>query len=93
MWLALAVANSRFIEDFYDHRFHNKLYSGRRRFMTQYVELFPLPNPESEFAKRMSGSQKHMYANMPSSAQTSLVTELDELVFRAFGLPVEKATR
>jgi hypothetical protein len=45
LWLALAVANSTFIEAFYDHRFNNKLYAGRRRYITQYVELFPLPNP------------------------------------------------
>ena len=35
LWLACAVANSAFIEEFYDHRFNNKLYSGRRRFITQ----------------------------------------------------------
>jgi hypothetical protein len=34
LWLALAVGNSRFIEAFYDHKFNNKLYAGRRRFMT-----------------------------------------------------------
>ena len=37
LWLAAAVANSTFIESFYDHRFNNKLYAGRRRFITQYV--------------------------------------------------------
>jgi adenine-specific DNA-methyltransferase len=44
-WLEmlLAVANSTFIERFYDTVFHNKLYAGRRRFMTQYVKTFPLP--------------------------------------------------
>jgi len=45
LWLALAVANSSFIEAFYDHKFNNKLYAGRRRFITQYVEQFPLPDP------------------------------------------------
>ena len=47
LWLAAAVANSNFIEKFYDICFHNKLYAGRRRFITQYVEQFPLPNPDS----------------------------------------------
>ena len=45
LWLAVAVGNSSFISEFYDLRFQNKLYAGRRRFMTQYVEQFPLPNP------------------------------------------------
>lgn len=50
LWLALAVANSTFIEAFYDHRFNNKLYAGRRRYITQYVELFPLPHPKCDAA-------------------------------------------
>jgi len=45
LWLVLAVANSHFIEDFYDIKFQNKLYSNRRRFITQYVEQFPIPDP------------------------------------------------
>ena len=46
-YLALAVGNSSFIECFYDRSFNNKLYAGRRRFMTQYVEQFPLPRIDS----------------------------------------------
>ena len=45
--LMLAVANSSFIIRYYDTAFHNQLYSGRRRFMTQYVKHFPLPDIES----------------------------------------------
>ncbi len=43
LMLMLAVANSSFALKFYDTVFHNKLYSGRRRFMSQYVSRFPLP--------------------------------------------------
>lgn len=49
--LALAVANSEFIMKYYDIRFNNKLYSGKRRFMSQYVEQFPLPNSKSKEAQ------------------------------------------
>ncbi|HEX4145310.1 MAG TPA: N-6 DNA methylase [Pirellulales bacterium] len=45
--LMLAVANSSFIVRYYDTSFHNQLYAGRRRFMTQYVKHFPLPDIES----------------------------------------------
>jgi len=38
---SLAVANSNFIEKYYDMKFNNKLYSGKRRFMAQYVENSP----------------------------------------------------
>lgn len=47
VYLALAVANSSFIEKFYDLKFNTKLYSGKRRFMAQYVEQFPLPTTNS----------------------------------------------
>ena len=47
VYLALAVANSAFIEKFYDLKFNTKLYSGKRRFMAQYVEQFPLPATNS----------------------------------------------
>ena len=47
VYLALAVANSSFIEKFYDLKFNTKLYSGKRRFMAQYVEQFPLPSTNS----------------------------------------------
>lgn len=44
-WLPLlaAVANSSTAARVYDLRFHNRLYAGRRRFMTQYVAAFPRP--------------------------------------------------
>lgn len=51
LWLSMAIANSDFSKYFYEVKFNNKLYSGRCRFMTQYVELFPLPNPELTLSK------------------------------------------
>jgi tRNA1(Val) A37 N6-methylase TrmN6 len=51
--LALAVANSSFIEKYYDIKFNNKLYSGKRRFMAQYVENFPIPNPANTESKEV----------------------------------------
>ncbi len=48
LYLMLAVANSTVATRFYDTIFHNKLYAGRRRYMTQYVKEFPLPDLESD---------------------------------------------
>jgi hypothetical protein len=93
LWLAAAVANSSFIEAFYDHRFHNKLYAGRRRFMTQYVEQFPLPDPERQEVREMSRLAKQIYDLTPSAAATALQSELDGLVWRAFGVSVEEISR
>ena len=93
-WLSLmlAVANSSFAMKFYDTVFHNKLYSGRRRFMSQYVSRFPLPK---------IGRAKDIIAIMPrvlkaSSEQNTdelerLQEQLDGLVWKAFGLRKEIA--
>lgn len=92
LWLALAVANSTFIEAFYDHRFNNKLYAGRRRFITQYVELFPLPNPESIEAQEIIQLAKRIYEITPSTESNKLEMKLNAMVWKIFGL-VEKVTR
>ncbi|MEQ1914292.1 MAG: TaqI-like C-terminal specificity domain-containing protein, partial [Sideroxydans sp.] len=93
LWLALAVANSTFIEAFYDHRFNNKLYSGRRRFITQYVELFPLPNPSCEAAMDIIALVKRIYAHIPEHDISQLAAELDARVWTAFGLRTEEFLR
>jgi hypothetical protein len=86
LWLALAVANSSFIEAFYDHRFHNKLYAGRRRFITQYVECFPLPDPSLQEAKTLAGLAREIYDLTPTTTTKELEIRLDDLVWRAFGV-------
>jgi hypothetical protein len=93
LWLALAVSNSCFIEAFYDHRFHNKLYAGRRRFITQYVELFPLPDASRPESRELIDLAKQIYASVPSLATKELKVRLDSLVWRLFGLSVEEVSR
>lgn len=90
LWLALAVANSTFIETYYDHRFNNKLYAGRRRFITQYVELFPLPNPATDEAKAIIALAKEIHANTPSVEAEKFAAELDARIWRIFGLRTEE---
>ena len=92
LWLALAVGNSTFIETFYDHRFHNKLYAGRRRFMTQYVEQFPLPNPDSAIAKAIVANTKELYYALDTASTKQLVAELDAFVWQVFGLSVKEVS-
>ena len=53
LYLMLAVANSKLAVEFYDTNFHNKLYSRRRRFMTQYVKQFPLPDLDLEACRQI----------------------------------------
>lgn len=93
LWLALGVANSRFIEEYYDHVFHNKLYSGRRRFMTQYVERFPIPNPHSPEAKQIVKLAKEIHRWKSQKPTEALEEKIDGLVCETFGLAGEKVTR
>lgn len=90
LWLALAVSNSTFIEAFYDLKFNNKLYAGRRRFITQYVAGFPLPNPDTDLAREMIDLSKRIYDLTPSVEATILEKELDLAVWTAFGVTQSK---
>jgi adenine-specific DNA-methyltransferase len=93
LWLALAVANSTFVEAYYDHRFHNKLYAGRRRFMTQYVERFPLPSPSTLLAREIIRGAKEIYDLIPSPGTEPLEQKLDKMVWQAFGVSPEEVVR
>lgn len=85
--LMLAVANSSFITRFYDAAFHNKLYAGRRRFMTQYVGEFPLPALECSAAQEILRLlPRHL---PPEGISPSIEAQLDVLVWESFGLVKE----
>ena len=83
LWLAAAIGNSTFIEKFYDCRFHNKLYAGRRRFMTQYVEEFPLPCPHTPLGRSIIAYAKRIYDCTPSPEADHLQEELDAMIWQA----------
>lgn len=86
-WLLLAIANSTFIEKFYDHKFSNKLYSGRRRYITQYVSKFPVLDPQSEPAKKIVTMAKSIYEKaIKDEDYSQLEQALDSSVYKAFGV-------
>ena len=73
--LVVAVCNSSFCTWFYDTTCGNFLYSGRRRFMAQYIKRLPIPRPTKDIVEqirelRMAGNFK----------------KLDTLVWSAFRL-------
>ena len=84
LWLVLAVANSRFIEEYYDIKFQNKLYSNRRRFITQYVEQFPVPNPNIKESKLLIDLAKKCFNEMDKNKIIKIENKIDELVYEAF---------
>jgi len=90
LWLVLAVANSKFIEMFYDIKFNNKLYSNKRRFISQYVEKFPLPDPSKDISIRMIELSKSIFDEIDMKEIKRKEKILDDLVWEAFGLPNPK---
>ena len=93
LWLALAVANSTFIEKFYDLRFQNQLYGGRKRFMTQYVRQFPIPDPSTDLSQTIVANVRQMYDSVGTPRAHTLDDLLNRLVWQAFSLPVEEVSR
>jgi adenine-specific DNA-methyltransferase len=88
--LMLAVANSSFGVKYYDALFHNKLYAGRRRFMTQYVNRFPLPPLDNMHAQRILQLLSGLAREIKMSKQQE--DEVDERVWLAFGLTQDQGT-
>lgn len=86
LWLAAAVANSTFIESFYDYSFCNKLYAGRRRYITQYVEKFPLPAPDTPAAQEIISMSKSIYEKLDTEDVEDMLQHLDNLIWQVFGL-------
>ncbi|MGA2031490.1 MAG: N-6 DNA methylase [Thermoguttaceae bacterium] len=85
--LLLAVANSSFATRYYDIAFHNKLYAGRRRFMTQYVKKFPLPPLEAPIAQRIVQLVGARIAG--KTPDDDHEREIERLVWQSFGLAEE----
>ena len=83
LWLALAVGNSSFIERFYDLNFNNRLYAGRRRFITQYVEKFPIPDPHTERSQAIIAQTRRIYECLDTQDSDSLISNVDALVWRS----------
>lgn len=85
--LMLAVANSTFITRYYDAVYHNKLYSGRRRFMTQYVGGFPLPSLKTECGEKIVRLVTEMLSS--GKREADLEQQIDRFVWEAFDLEKE----
>lgn len=90
-YLMLAVGNSRLGLRFYDEVCGNKLYSGRRRWMTQYVARLPVPDPGTEVAAELVDSVRKLLdaGRPPTEEQTDAI---DNLVEQCFERPIADRT-
>jgi modification methylase banIII len=84
-FLMLAVANSSVGVRFYDETCGNKLYSGKRRWITQYVKRMPVPNPSTSEARRVISLARSLA--MGGRVSKELVDQLNDAVAAAFTAP------
>lgn len=84
LYLALAITNSHFIEKYYDVKFNTKLYSGKRRYMTQYVEQFPIPYYGSKLAQEAISIVKKIIAESNEDNASSDYKRLNDIVDKLF---------
>lgn len=84
--LIQGVANSKLMTKYHDLVFNNKLYSGRRRYFTQYVEKYPLPDFNSSKAKEIVAIVKAL--NQPNNKEkiSELENQLEVKVAESFGV-------
>lgn len=86
-YLMLAVANSSLGVRYYDEVCGNRLYSGKRRWITQYINRLPLPYPDTDASRELIALAKQLVAGRDAIGnRDDAVGRLDELVERAFML-------
>lgn len=84
-YLLMGVANSALGLRFYDAVCGNRLYSGRRRWITQYVARLPLPDPGSPAAVEIVRRVRELMEDGVPVSDAAV----DEAVAEAFGVPAQ----
>tara|TARA_R110002050_G_scaffold201841_1_gene336979 strand:- start:24764 stop:26485 length:1722 start_codon:yes stop_codon:yes gene_type:complete len=84
--LIQGIANSNLMTKYHDLNFSNKLYAGRRRYFSQYVEQYPLPNLKSPHSIEIIEVVKELNKTSNECEIKLLENRLEELVARAFGV-------
>ena len=80
------VSNSSVMIRYHDLCFNNKLYSGRRRYLAQYIEQYPIPSPELESSKQIVSLVEKLNCSSDACEKESLASEIDSLVKKSFGI-------
>ncbi len=86
LFLLQGVANSSLISQYHDLAFRNRLYSGKGRHMTQYVEKYPVPDPDRDISKKISSLSQLVNKTENRTERDKITREIDEAVLEAFGV-------
>ncbi|MDQ0190620.1 N-6 DNA methylase [Alicyclobacillus cycloheptanicus] len=87
LFLVMAIANTRFMTKYHDIAFQNKLYAGRRRYLTQYISKYPVPDPTSEHAMQLVALAKRLVFEEVSVQERQAIEEqIEHFTALSFGL-------
>ncbi|MDV3848135.1 modification methylase [Elizabethkingia anophelis] len=86
LMLIQGIANSKLMTKYHDLVFNNKLYSGRRRYFTQYVEKYPLPDFNLEKSKDIIAIVKKLNQAKDETKISKLENQLEILIAESFGV-------
>ncbi|MCK9401311.1 MAG: N-6 DNA methylase [Bacteroidales bacterium] len=84
--LIQGISNSKLMTKYHDLVFNNKLYSGRRRYFTQYVERYPLPDFNSYTAKEIISIVEKLNQSDNKKEISELENLLEIKVAESFGV-------
>lgn len=85
LFLILGITNSELMTRFHDLSFNNKLYSGRRRYLTQYVAKYPLPDIQCLAAKRVIDNVKRiLHGGLSENEKIVLEANIETAVMAAY---------
>lgn len=84
LYLACAVGNSKIMKRFHEIEFQNVLYAGRKRYLTQYVEKYLIPNINSSESREIIEIVKQL-ANGANNVN-ELENRIDNLLYKAFDI-------
>jgi len=74
--LIQGISNSKLMTKYHDLVFNNKLYSGRRRYFSQYVEKYPLPDFKAPVSKEIIS----IVIDLNQSKNKKKILELERLL-------------
>ncbi|MGD0768819.1 MAG: N-6 DNA methylase [Tepidisphaeraceae bacterium] len=93
LFLLLGVANSSVMTRFHDLAFGNKLYAGRRRYITQYVGKYPYPDPSTHPARELVTVVRERVELAKRGSEdlqlSHIESRIDHLVEKCFGINPE----
>nr|P22772.2 RecName: Full=Type II methyltransferase M.BanIII; Short=M.BanIII; AltName: Full=Adenine-specific methyltransferase BanIII; AltName: Full=Modification methylase BanIII [Aneurinibacillus aneurinilyticus] len=87
LFLILGISNTKYMTNYHDIAFNNKLYPGRTRYLTQYVSNYPLPNPEANYSQEIIDVLRELlFQNPNDERKIEIENQIENLTALAFGV-------